>query len=174
MTLQDLGNIGEFTAALATLATLAYLALQIRQNTREAQAASRSSVSQAFADLLANMGRDSETSKICRRGMFDPESLDADDTFRFDLLLHSLFQNFETAFAQRSRNALTEEDWAKWAVILKQYNAQPGVKAFWARGGEAFNPSFRRYVESLGSHEIYSYTFGEQPAAQQGVEPELK
>ena len=173
MTLQDLGNVGEFVAAIATLVTLAYLALQIRQNTREAQAASRSSVSHSFADLLVDVSRDSETSKICRRGMFDPESLDADDTFRFDLVIHALYQNFETAFAQRSRDALTEEDWVKWEVILKQYNAQPGVQAFWSRSAEAFNPSFRRYVESLGSHEIYSYRFDEQPAAQPAVEPDL-
>ena len=174
MTIQELGSIGEFVAAIATLATLAYLALQIRQNTREAQAASRSSVSQAFANLLVSVGTDSETSKICRRGFFDPESLDADDTFRFDLVIHSMFQNFETAFAQRSRNTLTEEDWVKWAVILKQYNAQKGVQAFWSRSAEAFNPSFRRYVESLGSNEIYSYTFGADPAAQQGVEPDVE
>jgi len=106
--------------------------------------------------------------------MLDPGSLDADETFRFDMVLHALFQNFETAFAQRSRNALTEEDWAKWSVHLKQYNAQPGVQAFWSRSAEAFNPAFRRYVESLGSREIYSYTFVEQPAAQQAVEPDVE
>ena len=95
----------------------------------------------------------------------EPESLDADDTLRFDMLIFALFQHFETAFAQRSRGALSEEDWAKWAVIIKQYMAQPGVQAFWLRDAEAFTPSFRRHVEDLGSHEIYSYTFGEQPAA---------
>jgi hypothetical protein len=34
VTIQDLGSIGEFVAAIATLATLVYLAVQIRQNTR--------------------------------------------------------------------------------------------------------------------------------------------
>ena len=66
MTLQDLGSIGEFVAAIATLATLVYLALQIRQNTREAQAASRNSVSQSFIDLLIHISRDSETTKLVR------------------------------------------------------------------------------------------------------------
>ena len=167
MTLEDLGNIGEFTAAIATLFTLVYLALQIRLNTRETQAASRTSVSQAFADLLSNMSRDSETSKLLRRGFFDPDSLSADDTFRFDMTIAALFQNFETAFAQRSRSALTEEDWVKWTVLIKQYMAQPGVQAFWSRSAEAYTPAFRRHVEDLGSHEIYGYAFGEQPAAEQ-------
>ena len=34
MTLQDLGNIGEFIAAIGVIASLIYLAVQIRQNTR--------------------------------------------------------------------------------------------------------------------------------------------
>ena len=93
VTLQDLGNIGEFVAAMATLATLGYLALQIRANTRESQAASRSSVSQSFIDLLTHLSLDAETSKIVRRGLLDPQSLDADDTFRFDLVVGALLTN---------------------------------------------------------------------------------
>ena len=38
MTIQQLGSIGEFVAAIATLATLIYLALQIRRNTAVARA----------------------------------------------------------------------------------------------------------------------------------------
>ena len=34
MTLQDLGNLGEFVGALVLIASLGYVALQIRQNTR--------------------------------------------------------------------------------------------------------------------------------------------
>ena len=116
-------------------------------------------------DLLVNVSRDSETSKLVRRGMFEPEALDADDTFRFDLVIAALFHNFETAYAQRRRSALAEEDWAKWAVLIKQYMAQPGVQAYWSRSAEGFNPVFRRHVEDLGTHEIYSYTFDEEPAA---------
>ncbi len=174
MTLQDLGNIGEFVAALATLATLGYLALQIRANTRESQAASRHSVSQSFIDLITHLSLDAETSKIARRGFFDPQSLDHDDTFRFDLIINALLTNFEDAFAQRRRNILTDEDWEKWTVLIKQYLAQPGVQAAWSRSAEIFNPEFRRYVEGLDANEVYSYAFGEQPAAQQAVEPELE
>ena len=174
MTLQDLGSIGEFVAAMATLATLGYLALQIRANTRESQAASRSSVSQSFIDLLTHLSLDAETSKIVRRGLLDPQSLDADDTFRFDLVVGALLTNFEDAFAQRRRNILTDEDWEKWKILIKQYMAQPGVQASWSRSAESFNPEFRRYVEGLEPNEIYSYAFGEQPAAQQSVEPDVE
>ena len=35
MTLEDLGNIGEFVAAIAVVVSLVYLAFQIRQGSRQ-------------------------------------------------------------------------------------------------------------------------------------------
>ena len=164
MTLQDLGSIGEFVAAVATLATLAYLALQIRQNTREAQATSRSSVSQSFIDLLTHVSRDLETTKLVRTGFAEPNSLDLDETLRFDCIIGALFQNFETSFVQWRRQALSDNDWVKWEVIIRQYMAQPGVQEYWSRSAVAFNPAFRAYVEALQPEEIYSYT-SKEPVA---------
>ncbi len=34
MTLEDLGNLGEFLGAIGVIVTLVYLAVQVRQNTR--------------------------------------------------------------------------------------------------------------------------------------------
>jgi hypothetical protein len=39
MSLEDLGNIGEFVAAVGVIASLIYLAVQIRQNTDSLRAA---------------------------------------------------------------------------------------------------------------------------------------
>ncbi len=169
LTIQDLGSIGEFIAAIATLVTLVYLALQIRHNTRESQAVSRNSVSQSFIDLLTHVSSDSEIAKLVRRGFIDPDSLDDDDTLRLDCIIGALFQNFEAAFAQWRRGVLTDDDWVKWVVLIKQYMAQPGVQEYWSRSVEAFNPAFQRYVEELGSKEMYSYTDGRKPAANQGA-----
>jgi len=38
MSLEDLGNIGEFVAAVSVVVSLIYLAVQIRQNTRSVRA----------------------------------------------------------------------------------------------------------------------------------------
>ncbi len=165
MTIQDLGSIGEFVAAIATILTLIYLALQIRHNTRESEASSRSSVSQSFIGVLHQISGDAETARIVRRGFIEPESLDDDETLRFDCIVMAIFQNLEDAFAQMRRGVLTDDDWEKWVVLIKQYMAQPGVQQFWSRGAVAFNSAFRDYVEGLGSEEIYKYTYGRPPAA---------
>lgn len=38
MTLQDIGNIGEFIAAFGVIASLIYIGFQVRQNTRAMRA----------------------------------------------------------------------------------------------------------------------------------------
>jgi hypothetical protein len=174
VTIQDLGSIGEIVGAIATVATLLYLAVQIRHNTRESQAASRNSVSQTFINLLHHISGDSEVARIARRGFIQPDSLDDDETLRFDCIVMAIFQNLEDAFAQWQRDVLTNADWEKWVVLLKQYMAQPGVRQYWSRGSTAFNPAFRRYVEGLEPEEIYQYTYGKPPAAQQAVEPDVE
>ena len=163
MTIQDLGSLGEFLAAIATILTLGYLALQIRHSTRESQAASRNAVSQTFIELLFHVSRDAETAKLTRRGFIDPESLDADETMRFDCIIMAIFQNLEDAFAQWQRHVLTDDDWTKWVVIIKQYTSQPGFQQYWSRGAAVFDPAFRRYVDSLEPEEIYNYTYGRPP-----------
>ena len=101
--------------------------------------------------------------------MVDPKSLDLDDTLRFDCIVGALFQNFETSFAQWSRQALSDGDWVKWEILIRQYMAQPGVQQYWSRSAVSLNPAFRAYVEALQPSEIYSYT-SKEPAAQKGDE----
>ena len=52
MTLEDLGNIGEFVAAIATLITLIYLAAQIRRSSTAVEAATNQAVSDSTQQRL--------------------------------------------------------------------------------------------------------------------------
>ena len=83
MSIQDLGSIGEFVAALATLATLVYLAIQIRQNTKQVEegtrAAKASAVSTGLQLVNANrlaIYRDENVASIWSRGLEDPYALE--------------------------------------------------------------------------------------------------
>ena len=63
MTLQDLGNIGEFVGAIGVIASLVYLAIQIRQNTRTLRAATYESLAQATATSNALLITDPEIAR---------------------------------------------------------------------------------------------------------------
>ena len=80
MSIQELGSLGEFLAAIATLATLIYLALQIRNNTSVARAEAVREFTTSWNDLLSSMFDDKESSIVMRKGfMGDTESMDDDD-----------------------------------------------------------------------------------------------
>ena len=86
MTLEDLGNIGEFVAAIAVVISLIYLAVQIRQNTRSVRASSYHAVVTNLSNLAADIGRNAPVMKLVRRDQV------ADGPERFDLLRQHVVQ----------------------------------------------------------------------------------
>ena len=67
MTVQDLGSIGEFVAAIATLATLIYLALQIRQNTKTVRASAHHAMTESATSIAFEFAR-TENAQILLKG----------------------------------------------------------------------------------------------------------
>jgi hypothetical protein len=80
VTLQDLGSIGEFIAAIATVATLIYLALQIRASNRLARAEASRAPNSDLNSINAAFGTDPifragmrEVLKGAKRSELDPD-----------------------------------------------------------------------------------------------------
>ncbi len=71
MTIQEIGSLGEFVAAIATIATLVYLAIQIRQNTAVARSAATQEVLGSFRELIRELALSPELGRIHTRGMND-------------------------------------------------------------------------------------------------------
>ncbi len=141
MTLQDLGSVGEFVAAIATLITLIYLAVQIRRNTKSV----RSSTYQAVLDssrsdtelLLAHP----HLERIYRLGRRDPTALTSEERPTFRMLLGQLLLNYEIMFLQRQQGLIDEEFWRGRQEGLRALFSQPGVRHWWAGA----SPLLRRY-----------------------------
>jgi hypothetical protein len=84
MSIQELGSLGEFVAAIATLATLIYLALQIRNNTNVAKAEAMREFTTSWHNLVSSMFNDHETSEVIRKGLTgDSDSMDDDAILMF-------------------------------------------------------------------------------------------
>ena len=54
MTLEDLGNLGEFLGAIGVIASLVYLAVQIRQNTRAVNSNTSQAITDSRVEFLAS------------------------------------------------------------------------------------------------------------------------
>ena len=80
MSIQDLGSIGEFVAAIATILTLLYLALQIRQSTSVARSAATQEVLNSHRLLIRDLlTLNPEVEVIFVRGIDSFVSLDPDE-----------------------------------------------------------------------------------------------
>ena len=147
MTIQELGSIGEFVAALATIATLIYLAVQVRQNTR----ALRSST---FQDLSGGMTKVSEAiathpdlSTLMVKGSDGLTLLTSEERLRLNFLFVMAFRRFEAVFTQRSLGNVEPELTAGFERSLLSIVASGGGAEWWETGKPAFNTQFVEFVD---------------------------
>ena len=153
MTLQDLGNIGEFIAAVAVVVSLLYLAAQIRQNTRSVQASVYESTNRASSDALTQLGLDTEAAGIYLAGAQDYEALSEKDRLRFHAMLLATFNNFETLFYHHQRRNVDPELWSSRVVRLRWMVRAPGVAAWWSRTRPLFGESFQQFVDGIAAEQ---------------------
>jgi hypothetical protein len=149
MTIENLGNVGEFVAAIATLITLAYLAVQIRQNTRAVRAVSHHSVTDSFNHINAIIGTDPAAARIFRLGLEGLENLDEDEQFSFAFLMLSYLRVFETLFYQRDIGAAEEQLYESEHNSLRWVFGYRGARDWWRSNEISFSPEFRAHIDQL-------------------------
>ena len=131
MTVQDLGSLGEFVAAIATVVTLIYLAVQIRRNTTSVRASSRLEIASGWRAHNRSM-LDPAVSRAYDEGLRAYPNMPYPERSIFGNLLgdHSVF--FQGVFALYDEGQLdrqTYEDYLSWLACQV---ATPGGSAFWA------------------------------------------
>ena len=143
MTIEELGNLGDFLAAIATIITLIYLALQIRQNTSLLKLSELRGI-QDDADRWRSLLIESkDVASIYRRGLLDPECLDADDRLRFRMLQDQLFFGWQATFSQNPANPKVAPGFVKSTL------ASTGGKIYWQKSKFRFNKDFVEYVDQI-------------------------
>ena len=158
MNWEAIGTVAEVLGALAVVVSLLYLAAQVRRSADATHAASRYATAGLTTGILVPIACDAEVASIFRRGQMDPDSLSDDEGFRFDVLLYSIFDQWETMFSQVQRGAMSKEDWAKYEnSIIGVYLAQPGSQRFWEKTSDMYSASFREYVDQVSrkTHSIW-------------------
>ena len=150
MTLQDLGNIGEFVGAIAVVLSLLYLAVQIRQNTRSVRSGNSLSFAQLSHSVSSLLVGDERVARIYRMGLEDSAQLNEDQRVQFDALMIAFFRNTQSVFHQRRQSLFDDEEWSAFSRNILWTFRQPGVAQWWESRRVMFSDSFRRFLESEG------------------------
>ena len=111
MTLEDLGNIGEFLGAIGVIASLVYLAVQIRQNTRSVRSATYQSSTRDIVHLSDQLSQDPELTRIWFEGLHGFDSMPKADRRRFAAYMTGAFRRYESMLYQTQQGLLEQEWW---------------------------------------------------------------
>ena len=147
MSLEELGNLGEFIAAVATILTLAYLALQIRQNTRALKTTSHQETTREATGFTSQLAGDAELAEIFNIGARDWSALEERDRLRLSMLLFGLFFNFQNIFTLHKSGAIDEEYWRSQLEVMRWFMSLPGVAHWWGLGKNRLRESFVSFVQ---------------------------
>ena len=155
VTLQDLGNIGEFVGSIGVVASLVYLALQIRQQSRQISENTDSVLgsvegedARGSAEFLQSLAANRPLARVWRLGLSKSAKLTDDEGTQFVMLMGAAFYRLEGAFKQFNRGLLSEDSWEPYERLISRYLRSPAVLVWWSRRDVVFARSFVEYVDS--------------------------
>ena len=148
MALEDLGNIGEFVAAVGVIVSLIYLAVQIRQNTKAVKVAAYQETVSASRELNLAVLTDPKLAELALRDDAI-EAATGDDRRRISLLTNVFLQNFQSQFFQNQQGLLEDHIWSASRETLRRLAHRPGFADWWQRTGFSYSSHFRKLVDEL-------------------------
>ena len=149
MTLEDLGNIGEFVAAILVFVSLLYLAIQIRQNTKSVRTSTYQAVLES-SHRVNELFADPRIERIYRVGRKDLRQLKENELAQFKALVSNIIGFHEALFLQRQQGAIDDDFFVNRFSSFHYIISQPGVRAIWEeRGRNYFARSFVKRVDEL-------------------------
>jgi hypothetical protein len=149
ITLEDLGNIGEFIGAIGVVVTLIYLAIQIRQNTASVRTAAGMDTARQMAAWADRMVVHPELERIYNLAAEDPGSLQTEEVNRFLIYMAEIFIIYEGQYQMYRQKQITDDMWVPKRDILLGYLKNPLVETWWVKRVSPFSESFFGYIEKL-------------------------
>ncbi len=147
MTLQDLGNIGEFVGAIGVIVSLVYLATQIRQNTKAVRSNTSQAITDSRVEFLSSISDNPEVARMFFSGLSDLDSLGPDERSRFAIMMARFIATMENYHYQHLRGAMDQEQWTRMLGILRWFMSTPGGQAWWLNRPIPTDLSFDRFLD---------------------------
>lgn len=130
MTLEEMGNLGDFIGGIAVVITLVYLALQIRQNTAALKASSWQEVVAGTREASRLRGAP-ETARAFAVGLTSFPDMEFEDRNRFAAVVTDEALNFQSVFALYQSKQLAESVYGVYLDWFASIIATPGGAAWW-------------------------------------------
>jgi hypothetical protein len=148
MSLQDLGNIGEFVAAVGVIVSLIYLAFQIRQNTKSVKINTFQALAATRTGFASGVVESPEVYTLLFAGLRDFQALQEEDRIRFGFLIYKLLAGIENQLFQYREGELPEDQFEHIRGVVRWYARWPGFDAWWKVQPIPFGEILTEFVDN--------------------------
>ena len=152
MTLDALGNVGEFIGALGVIASLFYLAVQVRRSMALARAQSQREISNLYA-IHHVMILQPDQIEINRRGYKDFSALSKDEQARFHHLHSPLLQQCELVSRMHRQGLVEDDSYQGWRSLMLSILSTPGGRQWWPVAKTLLGPDLVRDFDTALSKD---------------------
>jgi hypothetical protein len=159
VTLEQLGNLGEFVAAIAVVVSIFYLAMQMRQNTASVRAAAYQAWLAAKQELYSYT-RDPDFSRIIGPALADSRNLNEETWVTFGLWCQSWMNIGQAVNLLYEKRAIDHSTWQIELRVIAAGFQYPGFRQWWDAGGKTqITPEFAQLIESidLSGHRLFNW-----------------
>lgn len=160
MTLDDLGNLGEFLGATGVIVSLLFVVRQMRQNawqmrrnTRSVRAAAFNSMVENSMRLLEHVIRDRELARFLTKAEVDSTALTPSEQYRWDCYMTAVFRHFGNLLYQWEVGAIETKLWESYLRSLKDHLRRPAWVDWYVTHSHLFDERLADVVRSL-LHEL--------------------
>jgi hypothetical protein len=148
MTLDQVANIAEISAAALVIVSLIYVAIQIKQNTKATQL----STSQAFIDtygkVVMQIYGDKQFRDIYWRGLKGLANLHGSETAAFAAWTIHTCRIWESFYYQWQEGVFDDHLWAGWKIQLCDLFGYRGIREIWSARNHQLSEEFREFVDN--------------------------
>lgn len=156
MTLDILGNLGEFIGAVGVVFSLLLVARQMRlgheqtrRNTRSVRSATFNSMVENSIRLLEHVFRDHELADFLARATDDQDSLTPGDRLRWDSYMTAIFRHMGNLLYQRETGAMEEKMWESYRRSFKDHLVCEGWVVWYLDNVHLFDQRLADEVRSI-------------------------
>ena len=146
---EAISAIGQIVGAFAVVISLIYVASEVRRNTRATQLAAMRSMHDAFNRWIQQLTERPDVRELYYRGIHDFDSLKGADLVGFSTLMNQLFRTVEEMYYLQAAGHLEKGVWHGWETAHREFNAYPGVQAWWRLRSHWFSDEFAKFIDQL-------------------------
>lgn len=148
MSIEQLGSLGEFIAAIAVLISLAYLAMQIRQNTQQSKQNSFYDVFRAYSEMRRSIYTNDSISEPLVKSFNGMELTEVEKLKVETFIGESLFCTLQMIRTAPGIDGFTAEN-SDEALKLTAVLLQTAIgREYWQNNKKLFPLEFRQQLES--------------------------